>query len=71
MRPPLSLKKTTNKVRQPLKNDPCLRLEFENHQIVGEVRNVGMLGAIELVENKEKKVQQINNCLVNNLKSLL
>jgi len=29
--------------------------EFENHQIVGEVRNVGMLGAIELVENKEKR----------------
>jgi len=29
--------------------------EFENHPIVGEVRNVGMLGAIELVENKEKR----------------
>ena len=29
--------------------------EFENHQIVGEVRNVGMLGAIELVKNKEKR----------------
>ena len=29
--------------------------EFENHPIVGEVRNVGLLGAIELVENKEKR----------------
>jgi len=29
--------------------------ELEKHPIVGEVRNVGMLGAIELVENKEKR----------------
>ena len=29
--------------------------EFESHPIVGEVRNVGLLGAIELVENKEKR----------------
>jgi len=51
--------------------------EFENHQIVGEVRNVGMLGAIELVENKEKrkffpsskKVGEVcrDFCLQNNL----
>jgi len=29
--------------------------EFESHPLVGEVRNVGLLGAIELVENKEKR----------------
>ena len=29
--------------------------EFENHPLVGEVRNVGLLGAIELVENKETR----------------
>ena len=29
--------------------------EFESHPIVGEVRNVGLLGAIELVENKDKR----------------
>ena len=29
--------------------------EFESHPIVGEVRNVGLLGAIELVENKYKR----------------
>ena len=29
--------------------------ELKNFQIVGEVRNVGMLGAIELIENKEKR----------------
>ena len=29
--------------------------ELKNYQIVGEVRNVGMLGAIELIENKEKR----------------
>jgi len=29
--------------------------EFENHPLVGEVRTVGMLGAIELVEDKDKR----------------
>ena len=29
--------------------------EFENQKIVGEVRNVGMLGAIELVEDKKNR----------------
>tara|TARA_B100001173_G_C15949967_1_gene530913 strand:- start:697 stop:1218 length:522 start_codon:yes stop_codon:yes gene_type:complete len=29
--------------------------EFESHPIVGEVRNVGLLGAIELVKNKDKR----------------
>jgi len=29
--------------------------ELENHPLVGQVRNVGMLGAIELVKNKDKR----------------
>ena len=29
--------------------------EFEDHPLVGEVRNVGLLGALELVEDKAKR----------------
>ncbi|GIT73466.1 MAG: hypothetical protein Ct9H300mP28_32800 [Pseudomonadota bacterium] len=37
------------------RNGPYLKKrwqEFEDHPLVGEVRNVGLLGALELVEDK-------------------
>ena len=32
-----------------------LRQRFSNHELIGEVRGVGMIGAIELVEDREAR----------------
>ena len=34
----------------------CIRDRYESHPLVAEVRGVGLIGAIELVTNKETKV---------------